>query len=184
MTLPKVAILATNGFEDSELFTPLEVLRAAGCQVDIVSLTKDAIQGYVHLRPSRTCQVTRILDDLSPDGYDALVLPGGLFNPDALRTQPGVLSFVSRMVNARKTIAAICHGPQILISARCVKQRRMTAVASIQVDLENAGALVSDEAVVVDGKFITSRNPGDLPAFCKALCDSLGVVLRSELKVA
>lgn len=184
MTFPKVAILATNGFEDSELFIPMEVLRAAGCQVDIVSLGKDAIQGYVHLRPSRTCQVTRTLDGLSPDGYDALVLPGGLFNPDTLRTEPEVLAFVLKMVHAKKTVAAICHGPQILISARCVKQRRMTAVKSIQVDLENAGALVSDEAVVVDGKFITSRNPDDLPAFCQALCDSLGVVLRSELRVA
>jgi protease I len=182
MSMPHVAIIATDGFEESELFTPLEALRAAGCQVGILAPGKDDIQGFAHTRPSRSCHVTRLVQEEDPARYDAIVLPGGLFNPDALRTNEAVVGFVKKAVAANKIIAAICHGPQVLISAGCVRGRHMTAVRAIQIDLANAGALVSDEAVVIDGQFVTSRTPADLPSFCRALCDRLGIPLRSNLR--
>ncbi|MFD1703747.1 type 1 glutamine amidotransferase domain-containing protein [Methylopila henanensis] len=161
----KVAILATNGFEEIELSAPAKALRDAGAEVKVVSPEAGSIQGFQHDRPGATVPVDVTLDAADPAAFDALLIPGGLFNPDALRQDEAALRFASAFFDGGKPVAAICHGPQVLISAGLVKGRRMTGYAAIQVDLKNAGADVSDEPVVVDQGLVTSRNPDDIPAF-------------------
>jgi protease I len=170
----KVAILATHGFEQTELTEPQKALRNAGATVHVVSPEQGTIRGYNHLEPADQVTVDRVLSDAKADDYDALVIPGGLFNPDELRTNEAALRFVREFFKAGKPVGAICHGPQVLISADLVKGRTLTAVAPIRKDLTNAGANVLDEEVVTDKGLVTSRTPKDLPAFCAKLIEEIG----------
>jgi len=168
-----VAILATDGFEQSELMEPLEALKEEGAQVEIVSLKSGEIQGFNHMNPAKKVRVDKVLDRVDPSDYDARVLPGGAENPDQLRTQPEVQTFVHAFADARKPLAAICHDPRILIDAGLAKNRKLTSWPTIRLDLKNAGAQVVDEEVVVDHGLITSRGPDDLPAFCHKLVEEI-----------
>ena len=165
----KVAVLATNGFEQSELEKPVEALKAAGAQVEVISLESGQIQGMEHDQKGHKVDVDRVLASVRASDYDALVLPGGVANPDTLRTEPGAVDFVRAFALSHKPIAAICHGPWTLINAEAVEGRRMTSWPSLQADLRNAGAEWVDEEVVVDHGLITSRKPDDLPAFCSEM---------------
>jgi protease I len=167
----RVAVLATDGFEQSELEKPVEALKAAGAKVEVVSPKSGQIQGMVHDQKGRTTSVDRELDDADPSDYDALVLPGGVGNPDKLRLEPKAIEFVRSFAEAKKPIAAICHGPWTLINAEAVEGRRMTSWPSLEVDLRNAGAEWVDEEVVVDEGLVTSRKPDDLPAFCARMIE-------------
>lgn len=169
-----VAILATDGFEQTELFTPRDALTKAGATVKIVSLQSGEIQGFDHLNPDRKVKVDMVLKDAKASDFDALVLPGGVSNPDALRIEQPVLDFVRDFAQANKPIGAICHAPWILIDAGLVKGRNLTSYPSIRTDLKNAGAEVLDQEVVVDNRLVTSRNPDDLPAFCRKLIELIG----------
>jgi protease I len=167
----KVAVLATDGFEQSELEKPVEALRAAGATVEIVSPKGGQIQGMVHDEKGDTVSVDRELSGANADDYDALVLPGGVANPDALRLEPEAIEFVRSFAQAGKPIAAICHGPWTLINAEAVRGKRMTSWPSLEIDLKNAGAEWVDEEVVVDNGLVTSRKPADLPAFCARMVE-------------
>jgi protease I len=161
----KVAILATNGFEQDELFSPLEALRSANADVKVVSPTEDKIKGWNHTDWGKSIEVDVPLNDAAPENFDALVLPGGVLNPDHLRREPAAVEFVKDFFAAGKPIAAICHGPQMLIEADVVRGRKLTSYHSIKTDLTNAGAEWVDQEVVVDNGIVTSRSPDDLPAF-------------------
>ncbi len=165
LTGKKVAILATNGFEQDELFAPLAALKEANATVKIVSPAENQIKGWKYTDWGRTVPVDVELDDARPEDFDALVLPGGVINPDHLRGEPAAVEFVRNFVQSGKPVAAICHGPQMLIEADVVRGRRLTSFSSIKTDLKNAGAEWVDEEVVVDHGLITSRSPDDLPAF-------------------
>ncbi len=167
----RVAVLATNGFEQSELETPVEALKAAGAQVDVISLETGEIQGMEHDQKGRKVAVDRTIASVKADDYDALVLPGGVANPDTLRTQATAVDFVRSFSQAHKPIAAICHGPWTLINAEAIEGRRMTSWPSLEADLRNAGAEWVDEEVVVDRGLVTSRKPDDLPAFCAKMIE-------------
>ncbi len=161
-----VAVLATNGFEQSELETPVEALKAAGAKVDVISLKEGEIQGMEHDKVGRKVKVDRTLSSVNAADYDALVLPGGVANPDTLRIDAAAVDFVRSFAQAQKPIAAICHGPWTLINAEAIDGRKMTSWPSLEADLRNAGAHWVDQEVVVDRGLITSRKPDDLPAFC------------------
>jgi protease I len=166
-----VAVLATDGFEQSELEKPVEALKAEGAQVEVVSPKAGEIQGYVHHDKGRLVPVDRELKSADAGAYDAIVLPGGVMNPDALRLEPKAIYFVRSFAEAGKPIAAICHGPWTLINAEAVEGRRMTSWPSLEADLRNAGADWVDEEVVVDQGLVTSRKPDDLPAFCAKMVE-------------
>jgi len=168
-----IAILANDGFEQAELFEPLKALKDAGATVDIISLKTGSLQGFEHLKPGKTVKAEKALADVDAADYDALVLPGGASNPDALRIEPSVQAFVRAFFDADKPVAAICHAPWILIDAGVAKGRTLTSYKTIRTDLKNAGATVVDQAVVVDGNLITSRDPNDLPAFCAKLIEAV-----------
>jgi len=167
----KIAVLATDGFEQSELEKPVEALKAAGASVEIVSPKAGQIQGWEHQDKGRAVAVDRELAGADPAAYDALVLPGGVMNPDALRLEPKAIDFIRYFVIQKKPIAAICHGPWTLINAGGVDGKEVTSWPSLQVDLENAGALWIDREVVVDRGLVTSRKPDDLPAFCAKMVE-------------
>jgi protease I len=167
----KVAIVATDGVEQVELLKPLEALRQAGAQVEVVSPKSGQIQGFDHFDKGQTIKVDRELSQARPDDYDALVLPGGVINPDQLRLVPQAIDFIREFVRAEKPIAAICHGPWTLINAGAVDGKRMTSWPSLQTDLRNAGAQWVDQEVVVDEGLVTSRKPDDLPAFCAKMIE-------------
>lgn len=161
----RVAILAADGFEQSELEQPLNALKEAGAEVFIVSPSAGKIQGMHHLDKAQTFKVDLPLDLADADYFDGLVIPGGLANPGTLRSTPEAVSFVCDFDQAGKPIAAICHGPWVLIEAGVVKNRRLTSWPAIQSDIRNAGGIWVDEDVVVDKGLITSRKPDDLDAF-------------------
>jgi protease I len=161
----KVAILATDGFEQDELFSPLEALRDAHADVKIISPTENKIKGWNHTDWGKTITVDLPLQQARPENFDALVLPGGVINPDHLRREPAAVKFVKTFFESGKPIAAICHGPQMLIEADVVRGHKLTSFASIKTDLKNAGAEWVDQEVVVDQGLVTSRSPDDLPAF-------------------
>jgi protease I len=169
-----VAIVATDGFEQSELTKPLDALREAGAQVDVISPKNGAIQGMQHHEKGDKIAVDRTLGTVDPATYDALILPGGVANPDALRIEEQALSFIKHFVDADKPIGAICHGPWTLIESGAVKGKRMTSWPSLKTDLRNAGANWVDETVVRDGHLVTSRKPDDLPAFCREVIAMIG----------
>ncbi len=161
----KVAILATHGFEESELSSPKEHLEQQGWTAHIVSPQSGTIKAWAEKDWGKEYPVDKTLDEVSASDYDALVLPGGVINPDQLRTNKAAISFVKEFFQQHKPVAAICHGPQILISAEAVEGRKMTSVESISIDLKNAGAQWEDSEVVTDKGLVTSRTPKDLPAF-------------------
>jgi deglycase len=168
----KIAILAADGVEKVELEQPRSALRAAGAQVEVLSLKPGEIQARNHdLEPAGTFAVDRAVSDASVDEYDGLVLPGGTVNADKLRLDDSAVSFVRDFVGSGKPVAAICHGPWTLVEAGVTVGRTLTSYPSIRTDLRNAGAHVVDEEVVVDGNLITSRSPSDLPAFCSAIVE-------------
>ncbi|AZQ59628.1 type 1 glutamine amidotransferase [Maribacter sp. MJ134] len=171
--MKRIAILATNGFEESELKSPKEAMENAGFQVDIVSPENEEIKGWANGNWSDTYKVDKTLNDVKAEDYNALVLPGGVINPDKLRRNDEALLFVRDFFKMKKPVAAICHAPQILISADVVKGRKMTSFSSIKDDLVNAGAKWIDQEVVVDEGFVTSRNPNDLPAFNSKLIEEI-----------
>ena len=161
----KVAIVVTNGFEQVELTSPLDALKKAGAEAKIVSPEKGKVKGWNHTEWGDEFSVDLSIHDAKADDFDALLLPGGVMNPDNLRRNEWVLQFVRAFDAAGKPIAAICHGPWTLIDAGIVSGRRVTSYESIQTDLKNAGAQWVDEEVVVDKGLVTSRKPDDLPAF-------------------
>lgn len=166
----KIAILATDGVEEVELTSPIEALRAAGADITLVSLQGGRIQAMEQdVSAAGTYAVDLTVAEASPDNFDGLVLPGGTTNPDKLRMDKQAVAFVRGFVESGKPIAAICHGPWTLIEAGGVKGHTLTSWPSLQTDLRNAGATWVDETVVRDGALVTSRNPKDLPAFCKAI---------------
>jgi protease I len=161
----KIAILATNGVEQSELEKPRAALDDAGAQTELISPQAGEIWAWSDENIGDSFTVDVPLSQADPDDYDALVLPGGVMNPDTLRTLPEAVKFVRAFFEAGKPVAAICHGPQILIEADVVSGRRLTSYPSIKTDLKNAGAEWVDEKVVVDQGLVTSRKPDDIPAF-------------------
>ena len=169
----KVLIIATDGFEQSELFKPREALLDAGAQVILASNKSGPIQGMQHDEKGGTITPDAALADVGADGYDALVIPGGVANPDALRMEEDALRIVRDFFASGKPVAAICHGPWLLAEADVIKGRRLTSWPSIRTDLANAGGDVVDQEVVVDGNLITSRKPDDIPAFNAALIKAI-----------
>jgi protease I len=167
----RIAILTENGFEESELTSPKKALEVAGAKVDIVSPQKEKVKAMKDHEWSIEVTVDKHISEVSAQDYDGLMLPGGVLNPDQLRMDEDSISFIKDFFDAGKPVAAICHGPQSLITADVVKGREMTSYPAIKVDLTNAGALWVDRAVVVDQGLVTSRNPGDLPAFNKKMCE-------------
>jgi protease I len=168
----KVAVLATDGFEQVELTKPVEALRAAGAQVEIVAPKAGDIQGFNHHDKGDKVAVDRELSQADASSYDAILLPGGVINPDALRLEKTAIDFIRGFAEANKPIAAICHGPWTLINAQAVKGKRMTSWPTLEIDLKNAGADWVDEEVVVDGGLVTSRKLDDLPAFCEKMIEA------------
>lgn len=165
----KVAILTEDGFEEIELTSPKDALELAGAIVHIVSPQRETVRSMSKGEWKSEFPVDVPLDEASPEGYDALLIPGGVVNPDALRTNEAALRFVRHFFDTSKPVAAICHGPQVLINAQEVEGRAMTSVDAIEIDLRNAGALWEDSEVVVDRGLVTSRTPEDLPAFNTAI---------------
>lgn len=169
----KIAILATNGFEQSELEVPRDRLKAAGATVEIVSPAAGEIKGWDVKDWGRPVKVDKTLDEASPSDYDALVLPGGQINPDLLRVEPKALKFIKDIFDAKKVVAAVCHAPWLLIETGIAKGRKMTSYKSIKTDVANAGANWVEAEVVVDQGLITSRYPGDLEAFSAKIIEEV-----------
>ncbi len=160
-----VAVLATDGVELVELTEPVKALRDAGAAVEIVSLKAGDFQGFNHLTPGDKITADKAVAGVDASAYSALMLPGGVANPDQLRADPDAVKFVRAFFDAGKPVAAICHAPWLLIEAGVVEGRTLTGFESIRTDLRNAGANVVDEEVVVDDGLVTSRKPDDIPAF-------------------
>jgi protease I len=172
---PRVAVLATDGFEQSELLEPAAILQEAGAVVEIVSPEGKAIRGWKDREWGQNLAADLSLADADPGSYDALLLPGGVLNSDDLRTSTQAQDFVRHFFFEDKPVFAICHGAQILIDAEMVEDRTMTSYPAIAADLINAGADWQDAEVVEDGNLVTSRSPDDLPAFSAAICGALGL---------
>jgi protease I len=169
----RVAALVDNGFEQSELIEPKKALEAAGAQVDVVSPQQGKVKGWTHTNWGDEVAVDRHLDSANADEYDALLLPGGVMNPDKLRANQKAVQFVKAFVDSGRPIAAICHGPWTLIEAGGVKGRTVTSWPSLQSDLRNAGATWVDRECVVDNGLVTSRKPDDIPAFNKKMIEEI-----------
>lgn len=169
----RVALLVASGFEQEELTSPKQALEAAGARIDIVSPDEGQVTGWKHTDWGDAFEVDVPLADAQADEYDALVLPGGLMNPDQLRTNERAIRFVRSFFDAGKPVGAICHGPWTLIDAGVVNGRKVTSYESIQTDLKNAGAQWVDEEVVCDNGLVTSRKPADLPAFNRKLIEEI-----------
>jgi deglycase len=170
----KIAVLATDGVEQVELTEPVKALKAASAQVVVIAPKGGQIQGMNHDEKGDKLTVDHDLASVSAERFDALVLPGGVANPDTLRTNPQAVAFVKHFVQANKPIAAICHGPWTLIEADGVRGRRMTSWPSLKTDLKNAGANWEDKSVIVDNQLVTSRKPDDLPDFCREMVKLFG----------
>jgi protease I len=167
----RVLIVATDGFEDWELFGPRQILQQRGAEVVLASLKTDPIQGNVHDDPSKTIKPDLTVDEADADDFDALILPGGVRNPDQLRMHDNVIGLIQDFDDAAKPIGAICHAPWLLVEADLLQGRTATSWPSIRTDVRNAGATVVDEPAVTDGNIVTSRNPDDVEAFTNALID-------------
>ena len=167
----RVLIVATDGFEEWELFGPRQILQQKGADVVLASLKRDPIQATVHDDPGRTIRPDLTVDEASADDFDALILPGGVRNPDTLRLHGNVIDLIRAFDRHDKPIGAICHGPWLLVEADLLRGRTATSWPSIRTDLRNAGANVVDEAAVTDRNIVTSRNPDDVEAFTDALID-------------
>jgi len=167
----RVLIVASDGFEESELFGPREILLGKGAEVVLASPDLKPIQATVHDDPGKTIRPDITIDQARPEDFDALILPGGVRNPDHLRTNKAAIELVRTFADQGKPVAAICHGPWLLVEADVLRGRTATSWPSIRRDLRNAGANVVDEAAVTDGNIVTSRKPDDVPAFTEALID-------------
>jgi len=167
----RVLIVATDGFEEWELFGPREILQKRAAEVMLASLKRDPIQATLHDDPGKTIRPDLTVDEANADDFDALILPGGVRNPDQLRLHGNVIALISRFAEQGKPIGAICHGPWLLVEADLLRNRTATSWPSIRTDLRNAGAKVVDEPAVTDGNIVTSRNPNDVEAFTGALMD-------------
>lgn len=170
----KVAILTENGFEEVELTSPKKALEDAGVIVHIISPQKDKVKAWDHDHWSIELQVDVELSKANPEDYDMLIVPGGVINPDKMRTNKECVAFAQYFIEQGKPLAAICHGPQLLIETGMISTRKLTSYPSIKTDLENAGALWEDKEVVVDNGLVTSRSPKDLEAFNKKIIEELG----------
>jgi deglycase len=166
----KVAILVTDGFEQVELTEPRKALEAAGAQTQIVSPKRDKVRGWKHVEWGDELKVDRPLGEARAEDFDALLLPGGVINPDRLRIEPKAVQFVKSFFDAGKPVAAICHGPWSIVEAGCARGRRIASWPSLKTDLRNAGAEWVDQEVVVDANLVSSRKPDDLPAFNREMC--------------
>lgn len=167
----RIAFLATDGVEQIELTQPWDACQKAGATVELISLKRGKIQGVHHEQQADQHSVDKTIDQVSANDYDALVLPGGVFNPDALRTNSQAVSFVRDFFKQHKPVAAICHGPWMLVEADVVRDRKVTSWPSLKTDLKNAGAHWVDQECVCDQGLVTSRNPDDLPAFCDKIVE-------------
>lgn len=168
-----IAILATNGFEQSELEVPLEKLKQAGADVHVISLKSGEIKGWNDKDWGNSVKVDKVLDDVSSADYDAIVLPGGQINPDLLRVEAKALDFIKSFWTDKKVVAAICHAPWLLVETGIVKGRKVTSYPSVKTDVINAGGLWEDSKVVADQGLVTSRNPDDLDAFCEKIAEEI-----------
>lgn len=169
----KVLIVATDRFEESELFGPREILIERGASVTLASPEIEEIMGTVHDEPGRRIKPDTTIGDVRAADFDALLLPGGVSNPDQLRANEDAVGLVREFANSGKPVAAICHGPWLLVEADVLRGRKATSWPSIRTDLKNAGADVVDEEAVTDGNIITSRKPDDVPAFTEALIEAI-----------
>lgn len=169
----RVLMIATDGFEQSELFEPRQALLDAGAHVTLASLKREPITGEKQGEKGDSITPDATVEEVDSADYDALVLPGGVANPDKLRMNQQVVDIIRSFVDDQKVVAAICHAPWLLIEADAVAGRRVTGWPSVRTDLANAGANVLDEEVVIDGRLITSRKPDDIPAFNRAVIDAL-----------
>lgn len=167
----KIAILLTDGFEEIEYTEPKKALEDAGAIVEVIAPVKDKMKAWAKANWGTEYDVTHSLDRARATNYDALMLPGGVMNPDSLRQNPKAIKFVRQFIEKGKPIAAICHAPQLLIETGSLKGRRLTSYPSLKTDLINAGAIWLDQAVVVDRGLVTSRTPDDLDAFNKAMIE-------------
>ena len=170
----KVAILTENGFEEVELTSPMNALEAAGVKVEIISPQKEKVKAWNHDHWSIELPVDKQIGDANPEDYDMLVLPGGVMNPDTLRLNNECVAFAQHFLEQGKPLAAICHGPQLLIETGMLDGRTMTSYPSVKTDLINAGVNWVDKEVVVDNGLVTSRTPQDLEAFNKKMIEELG----------
>jgi protease I len=169
----KVAILVEDGFEQVELTSPKQALEEAGAKTYIISPKRDQVKGWEHTQWGQTFPVDVAIDQANANDYDALLLPGGVMNPDKLRTSKPAIQFVRSFFDQRKPVAAICHGPWVLVEAGVLNGRTVTSYHSIQTDVKNAGANWVDQEVVVDQGLVTSRSPDDLPAFNRKLVEEV-----------
>ena len=169
----KILIVATDGFEESELFGPREILIGHGADVRLASPELRPIQATVHDDPGKTIRPDMVIEDARAEDFDALILPGGVRNPDALRTNVEAIALIRAFAEAQKPVAAICHGPWLLVEADLVKDRTVTSWPSIRTDLRNAGGNIVDQAVAVDGNIITSRKPDDVEPFTDAVIEAV-----------
>lgn len=167
----RVLIVATDGFEEWELFGPRQILQDRGAEVILASPKRDPIQGTIHDDPGKTIRPDLTIDEALADDFDALILPGGVRNPDHLRTNVRVIQLIKDFAAQGKPVGAICHGPWLLVEADLLRGRTATSWPSIRTDLRNAGAKVVDEPAVTDGNIVTSRNPEDVQEFTDALID-------------
>lgn len=176
----RVLIVATDGFEEWELFGPRQILQQRGAEVVLASLKRDPIQATVHDDPGKTIRPDLAVDEANADDFDALILPGGVRNPDHLRLHANVIDLIRAFDRQGKPIGAICHGPWLLVEADLLRGRTATSWPSIRTDLRNAGANVVDQAAVTDGNIVTSRSPDDVEAFTGALIDLVEVIPEVE----
>ena len=176
----RVLIVATDGFEEWELFGPREILRKRGAEVVLASLNRNPIQATVHDDAGKTIRPDLTIDEVNPDDFDALILPGGVRNPDQLRLHGNVIALIRAFAKQGKPIGAICHGPWLLVEADLLRGRTATSWPSIRTDLRNAGANVVDQPAVTDGNIVTSRNPDDVEAFTDALIELIEEIPEVE----
>ncbi len=169
----KVAILTENGFEEVELTSPMNALEQAGAEVHVISPQQDKVKAWNEDNWGIEVPVDKVLDSANPEDYDMLLLPGGVMNPDTLRTNKKAVSFAQHFLEQGKPVAAICHGPQTLIETGMLDGRTMTSYPSLQTDLKNAGVVWVDKEVVVDNGLVTSRQPDDLEAFNRKVLEEL-----------
>jgi protease I len=180
LTGRKVAFLATDGVEEVELTKPWEAVEAAGASVELVSIKEGEIQAMNHDEPGRRFTVGRLASKVTAHDFDALVLPGGVKNPDVLRTNPDAVRLVRDFMASDKPVGAICHGPWMLVEADAIHGRTLTSWPSLKTDIQNAGASWVDKQVEVDQKLVTSRKPDDLPAFCSKLVSTLATAIEER----